>query len=424
MQSFLHVRTREPDEWKHMTNADGPSGADATALKRPSQRIVAFDGARGFMALFVVTWHAFLLVSPSIQTWASAHARSTGAWWWNVFDPSDFLTYSIVVFFILSGIVITMPALRPGFSWWAYYPSRLLRLYLPVWGSLALGWILIVAFPRGYVPQSTWLGLTNSTHVGVGDALWQGTLLSQSPGLNNPLWSLTWEIAFSVSLPLYAFIALKTRNGWLWVIAASALVSAIGYGTNSLALMYMPTFLIGSVTAANLDKVVAAAAAINSSRRHTLWWSLILLASLISISGFRVTESMEFVKPYTLINHVLSTTTVLGYAGFLFIAMGCNSAKRFLGTRTFQWLGARSFSLYLVHVPILATLGFALIGHEWVAVVIGIPLSIVVAAVYARFVEQPCHRFAKRVGRSWKARAELRAASRTRLVTDPGDERV
>ncbi len=54
----------------------------------------------------------------------------------------------MLVFFVLSGLVVALPALRKGFSWRAYYPARLARLYLPIWGSLALAAALVLLIPR------------------------------------------------------------------------------------------------------------------------------------------------------------------------------------------------------------------------------------------------------------------------------------
>jgi peptidoglycan/LPS O-acetylase OafA/YrhL len=375
-----------------------------------SQRIASFDGARGMMALFVVLWHCFLVVGPGIAIWVLAHPNTTAAWWWYAANPGQFLSQAIVVFFILSGFVLALPALRPGFSLWAYYPSRLLRLYLPAWAALVFAIILIELVPRGYASPGTWLGHTNATHVSVGQVLWEATLMPQSPTINNPLWAMSWEVAYSVLLPVYVLIAKKTTKGWLWVLGASVVVAAIGNQFQIPAFTYLPTFLIGTVAAANIEKVWGAAAVLNSSRWHTLWWCIILVASFLSIGAFRITESMQLQKPFTLINHVLVSTTVIGYTGFLLIAMANRAAVRFLVTKVVQRLGRISYSLYLVHVPILATVAFVLISNEWLVPLIAVPLSILAAIVFARFVEWPAHRFGKAVGRLLAARVVLRAA--------------
>jgi peptidoglycan/LPS O-acetylase OafA/YrhL len=398
----------------------------AVAVKRPSQRIPAFDGARGVMSLLVLVWHSFLLISPAIIAWVLLHRDSLGAWLWFTADPSVFLTTAIVVFFMLSGIVLTLPAMRSGFSWTAYYSSRLLRLYLPAWAAILLATVLILTFNRRPAPRFSWLEFTNARHVGVLDVLWQSTLLTQTPTIDNPLWSISWEVLFSIFLPLFVLVAMKTTRLWIVVIALCILISAAGEQLRTPGLMYMPTFLIGAVMAANLNKLRAAAESLNRSRWHTVYWWLILVGSAAAIWGSRFTDSLDLVKPFTIINHVFAATFALGFTGVIFIVMGNHTATRFLTAKFSQWLGSLSYSMFLVHVPILATLGFALLSNQWIVPLIGIPLSFIVAMLFSRFVEIPAHRFGKMIGRRVASRsrngavAPLPAPSRaTESVDEP-----
>jgi peptidoglycan/LPS O-acetylase OafA/YrhL len=90
----------------------------------------------------------------------------------------------------------------------------------------------------------------------------------------------------------------------------------------------------------------------------------------------------------------------LGAAGILFCAIGATSVRRMLNRRVPQFLGRNSFSLYLVHVPILATLAYALGDAQWWLVgLIGVPLSIGFAVVFRRFIELPSHRLAQAIGK-------------------------
>ena len=59
--------------------------------------------------------------------------------------------------------MLVRAAERPGFRWRAYYPSRMLRLYLPVWGALVLGFVLYEAVPRTVeLGRSWWLNAHHS----------------------------------------------------------------------------------------------------------------------------------------------------------------------------------------------------------------------------------------------------------------------
>ena len=52
------------------------------------------------------------------------------------------------LFFVLSGFVLTRMVSRPGFTWRSYYPSRLVRLYLPVWGAVVLAFVIFHVVPH------------------------------------------------------------------------------------------------------------------------------------------------------------------------------------------------------------------------------------------------------------------------------------
>lgn len=363
---------------------------------RVSQRLPSLDGARAVMALAVVLCHCLLIVGPWVGLWISRTGEDL-RWSWGLLD-ADFLTRAIVVFFLLSGLVVSLQASRSGHNWPGYFASRLLRLYLPAWASIGFAVVLILVIPRGFAPMDNWLGATNATDLSAGQLLNEATLLPQKPLINNPLWSLSWEVVFSVLLPLYIRIARKVHRHWIWAIVVCVLVMAVGFELRVAALQYLPSFLIGSIAGLNIDKIKASAQSIRSSHRHRVWWWAILVASIVWIIGYRLTGSLQLVKPFTFLNHALGSTTVVGYMGLLFIAMGASTAIRLLETRLMQWLGAISFSIYLVHVPILVTLAFLFEGRVWLVPLIGIPLSVAFAAVFAWWVEWPAHRFARRIG--------------------------
>src|SRR5262245_36856658 len=106
-----------------------------------SQRFASLDGLRGVAALVVVVHHS-LLVSPMLAA-AYYGGDITGALHRiAVYSPLHLLwggKEAVVVFFVLSGFVLVMAMRSRSFDWASYFPSRLLRLYLPVAGAVALG---------------------------------------------------------------------------------------------------------------------------------------------------------------------------------------------------------------------------------------------------------------------------------------------
>jgi peptidoglycan/LPS O-acetylase OafA/YrhL len=64
-------------------------------------------------------------------------------------------------------------------------------------------------------------------------------------------------------------------------------------------------------------------------------------------------------------------------------------------------LGRRSFSLYLVHEPIVVSVALLLGGRAPapVTLAIALPFALAAAALFFRVVESPSHRFARAVSR-------------------------
>jgi peptidoglycan/LPS O-acetylase OafA/YrhL len=105
--------------------------------------------------------------------------------------------------------------------------------------------------------------------------------------------------------------------------------------------------------------------------------------------------------------------TTAGAGGVVLVAWHCRPVVRAFEHRITQWLGSRSYSLYLVHEPIIVAVGFAFGGFRLVLVPVGLGLSLVVAEAFYRVAEHPSIGLSRRVGR-WTAagiaqRADLQA---------------
>jgi peptidoglycan/LPS O-acetylase OafA/YrhL len=89
-----------------------------------------------------------------------------------------------------------------------------------------------------------------------------------------------------------------------------------------------------------------------------------------------------------------ATAALLAYAA---AAKGSPSGLvRFLSTRGFVWLGVVSYSLYLIHDPLLALLKILLIHLDYgpltqftVMIVVGLPLVLVITYGFHRVFEKP-----------------------------------
>lgn len=365
-----------------------------------ASRLTALDGLRGVAALVVVLHHLLLVAAPFLKS--SGGTAPGSLYWWISETPLKLLSAgseAVLVFFVLSGLVVALPALgRKSFSWAGFLSGRMVRLYLPVWASLAIGTLLIWSMPRSdsAVTDGTWVDSSNATSTGLGTLLDQASLTRASYDINNVLWSLRWELIFSVLLPLFIVLALVVRRYWAVAIGVAFALSVVGALMGVDALRYLPTFFVGTLMAVRLDAIREWSARRLRRRRARLWGFGLVALSVLAITGGWI--ALPIAPSGSIQNILLSQLALPGAAGLVLSGIVVRPLRRMLDSRGCQWLGRVSFSLYLVHVPIIATLTF-LLGDErwWLVALLTIPAALLVAWGFNRVVERPSHRLARRV---------------------------
>lgn len=358
-------------------------------------RITQLDGLRGLAALIVVVHHA-LLVSPALADAYGQAGRAglTGAAWWLTHTPLHLLwdgTSAVFLFFVLSGFAVSLPFLgaRPP-RWRDYYPRRLARLYVPVWGAVGFAVLMAVLVPRVARPDQSWWINAHAIEVNASAIAHDATLLFGTTWLNSPVWSLRWEVWFSLALPLYLWVTVRAKKvWWLWlgVMAVMILLRPNEYA------FYLSMFGIGVVMAVHRNHL----AGLTSNLPRWAWPGLAVLALLLTNASWYWMD-----VPAELL------LTLVGTSLLVFIFLGWPTAKRLGDARPVQWLGKRSFSLYLVHEPIVVSLAMLLPAQNaLIALAVSLPLSLLAAATFYRLVEHPAHRFARGIANPREQREPL-----------------
>ena len=375
-------------------------------------RVPALDGLRGVVALIVVFYHVSLVARPFLDT-----GTDGDAWWWITNTPLKLFTAgteSVLVFFVLSGLVVTLPALRDGFGWFGYYGGRMLRLYIPVWGSLALAAVAIALLPRdlAMVTPDSWLARTNALTLSWPQLAHEASLAKASYDVNNVLWSLRWELVFSLALPLFVAAARALRESWIFAAVLAVACTITGRLVDVDALVYMPVFFLGALMAVRLPELRAAVRAWPRAGRVALAGAsgLVLIGSWLA----RPVEG-------ALGSELLWGLSGVGAAGIVVVTLGSRTAEGVLSLRGPAWLGRISFSLYLVQAPLIGTLAFALGDARWVIVaLVSVPACLLVAWLFHLAVEKPSHRLAKLVSRQLsRTDSTLPAGSLNQQITGP-----
>ncbi|MEC5180494.1 acyltransferase family protein [Arthrobacter sp. CG_A4] len=362
--------------------------------KSGQTRVTQLDGLRGIAALVVVACHV-LSTLPGIGSVVSGNrsAGLTTTGEWAVFSPLHVLwngTPAVHVFFVLSGFVLVLPFTRPGAvrNWAQYYAKRLLRLYLPAWASLAVAVALISIIPRSASPlQSPWADIY-VIGPSMGQVFKDSLLLLTASTINTPLWSLKWEVAFSLLLPAYVLIALRWRRFWHVKIGIALLLTVVGALQDQEWLTYLPIFAIGAILGTERDRI----------RELTQSWPP--LAWFVVAAAGLFLANAEWTSPGQPIAAVEAVVTV-GSVLIVVLFVSCRSAKRLGDAAVAQWLGRVSFSLYLVHLPIILA-GVTLLRAVSLplALAVSVAASFLAATLFYRYVEQPAHRLSMAAGRA------------------------
>lgn len=319
---------------------------DSSALSVTSTlaaRNRALDGLRGVAAL-VVVFHHLLLTNkwyadriyqlPStlpIRPWVSPRTLVE-------YSPLH-LTYAgieaVMTFFVLSGFVLVPSVRRYGAH--AYAVGRLLRLYIPIVGAAVLAAIWAGLYVGNHAHFASWWLNGHVPSVRPTDVASSVWLLDGTGALNSALWSMRYEVMFSLVLPalLWRFAETPQRLRPYGRMALLLGLTGLGASLHFGILEYLPVFFLGVA----LREIPVAlrfrgALALLGASVLTLSWTL---------AGFGLTLGASLLPVSQAIGAVL-------------LVQACRSGgvlAASLSTPIPQYLGRLSYSLYLVHSPLI-----------------------------------------------------------------------
>lgn len=369
-------------------------------MSSSSRRLTSLDGLRGVAALIVVAHHVSLLYQPMAATYVGGTLPTEGSWaWWFSHSPLKLLTAgpeAVIIFFVLSGFVLSLPVLKPReFDWMAYFPRRLVRIGLPVLCSLVFAAALALLVPQ--IPRfgtSAWVASTSVYPLSIERFVVNVDPLNADVALNNPLWSIYWEMAFSMALALFVGLAVALRRFWPLVLALAVLSTFLGIDSQGKSFRYLPAFFVGAVAAALFPQIRKLGSTISSWRLGHLVWAVVFAGSSLLLIG-------------TWLFPALTPIPLMLLAGFqpvaaLLILICCLEwapLAWLLSVGPLRWAGLVSFSLYLVHVPIIITLYYLFPTLSLpVVAVLAVVTAIAVSAGFYLLVEKRSHTLSKITG--------------------------
>ena len=240
-------------------------------------------------------------------------------------------------FFVLSGFVLTRRYADTRWnarSLYRYVVSRVARIY-PVY-ALSLAVVLpfmIMDFRPAWIANYL--------------LVLQGWVDKPAVHWNTPAWSLSCEFFFYAFFPLLVFLfRTRTWGGVIAVASAACMLTAVlrsvGMPESWKPLLHFSDFLIGIAAAEAFDLLERA------PWRPRLRGALLYLPACALFIYF-VTLPPDFWRKVTL-NGTLRPLNALALVGF---ALGGGLLARALSTPISVFLGKASYSLYILHVPVL-----------------------------------------------------------------------
>jgi peptidoglycan/LPS O-acetylase OafA/YrhL len=284
------------------------------------------------------------------------------------------------------------------------------RLYLPSIASLVLAWGVTFIVKRSSQPDLTpWLqehiGGTGPLNVLVGSSLMGGY-----KSLNGSLWSLRWEVLFSLLLPVFLIAAAWwMKFSWLKAVGLLAVCVLWPLVTGSLYpnATYILIFGFGVLLAYQREQLKRLALIIPNAG----WVAIACLACVLLTLQWIL---LPFgVGPESLFARMWMSYNTIGAVLLVFCGAFWPAAKRFLEYRWVAALGALSFSLYLVQEPVIVDISW--LTHSrlrlWLAVPLESGAALTIAFVFFRLIERPAHRLARVLAKRHRSAGEGMSAA-------------
>ncbi len=383
-----------------------PPKADQTG------RLPQLDALRGLAALSVVFSHYVKIFSDT----ASPTLESVAVFFqYLALTPLSAIwggSQAVLLFFVLSGFVLTLMLEKNRTGWGAYAIKRVFRLWVPYIAAIGFAIAIIMLLGSRKIPElgvwvNDFLGVAVTAPAVLDHALFIGHF-DHTP-FDFVIWSLVHEMRISLIFPLLLIIV--SAMPWKRVLIAFFLlggISIVAYhlillspypllSTYPATLHYVFFFVIGIVLAQHRDSVVP-------------WYATLTLKQrvLLGAAGF---------ASYTFFSHLpvaLGIKTGLfvhwlsapGVAIAMIFALASPAAGRVLRHPLAVYLGKISFSLYLYHgIVMLAALniGYGRIPLPLLELIMLI-VTLAISTLSYRFIELPSIRAGRAVAGLWQRR--------------------
>lgn len=374
-----------------------------SSARVPRLDLAHIDGMRGILAAFVVVAHTvqFTGVAGSVAT--------SMPFVYRVLSAGDL---RVPAFIAISGFTMMIAVsgrhdLRLGTSYGAYAKRRIRRLVPPYLAALVLALALIAFVPVMNEPHGTvWDDKLPVTLQGIVTHVF--LLHNLSPewitSINGTLWSLPIEMQLTLLMPVLLLLWRRTHPVVVIVVSFALAVLSIATGVGAWsAPHFLGVFGVGMYGA---FLVIGSEDDLRRRRPRAVQRMLRHQRSVLVVALVVLTAAFAQVAAAPGIVHGAVTGTVAGLGITLLLMVlaegqrtgrvGTHGVRRFLGGRRLVQSGLVSYSVFLVHSPLLALgnllllpLGLSTPAQFGLMLFVVVPVVVAVCVVFAVLVERP-----------------------------------
>lgn len=314
--------------------------------------------------------------------------------------------FSVILFFVLSGFVLALPRLSgTQLAYGPFIVRRICRLYIPFAFAVLVSALLCALLSGVSTPNvSAWLlqqWAAPPTLGLIASHLLMTGIHEEAVRLDGPIWSLIVEMRMSLIFPLLVMFAARFR--WLGVGLALGLAlicakARASLGETSLltadsllgaALFtgyYVLMFLLGITLALQQNNIKSIFVFISKSTHLFITAAFVIIFLILTY----------IVPPYDLKN--VKDVFFSAFAAYIIAAViSYPSLHKSLSASPLLWLGDMSYSLYLIHLPVLMALVYVFSPHMSLRVILccAAPVMMLAGHVTHVAIEQPSIRLGR-----------------------------
>lgn len=369
-------------------------------MAEPSRKLVPLEGLRGIAAFVVVFYHLVLgFTAHGVGTVPQGHGALDllAQFGLGLLNGSA----AVAVFFVLSGFILSLPFAKDR------RPLRVAVALLKRWPRLAGVTLIACLFAYGLILWSGhdykaaasisgagWMASHGNSpiahrHLTWFGAAYEGLIAVFTKGevrFDSPLWTMRIELFGSLAIFLVAPVLFAVRS---WLVRASLIVLVVLSAGTTFPQTHFTDFLAGTVLAMLFAE--GRLPAISDRAALPLGFVVLYLFSFTYDQQLLIHAPLKAILPPGDSAHfVWDAGAVLS----ILLLLGNQALYRFFSGMWAVWLGLLSFPIYLLHGPIMLSVGASSLvssagflgvhGGELLAAAVTLSLTLACAVPLAR----------------------------------------